>query len=80
VALVRLGPLDDELGVVASANLMKSLSPAKRREHSVLGKQFDRAVKENDLDRMAEVHARRLVLFARGAFYSPEKATQFIEH
>jgi proline iminopeptidase len=79
VALVGLGPLDDELGAVASANLMKPLSPAERREHSLLGKQLDRAVEENDLEGMAELHARRLVLWARGAFHSPEKATQFVE-
>jgi proline iminopeptidase len=79
VALVGLGPLDDELGAVASANLMKPLSPAERREHSLLSKQLDLAVEENDLDRMAELHMRRLVFFARGAFYSPEKATQFVK-
>jgi hypothetical protein len=80
VALVRLGPLDDELGVVASANLMKSLSPAKRREHSVLDKQLDRAVKEKDLDRMSELHMHAILCSLYGALSTRrEKATQFIE-
>lgn len=79
VALVGLGPLDDELGAVASANLMKPLSMAERQEHALLSKQNRQAVEGNDRDSMAESHAQRLPLWARGAFYSPDRAMQFVE-
>ncbi|MDQ2742143.1 MAG: alpha/beta hydrolase [Chloroflexota bacterium] len=79
VALVGLGPLDDELSAVASANLMKPLTPAERQEHARLSELLKRAVQENDRNRMAGLDAQRLPLFARGAFYSPEKAMQFVD-
>jgi proline iminopeptidase len=79
VALVGIGPLDDELGAVASANLMKPLSRAERREHALLGQQLEKAIEENDSEGMAELHARRLALGARAFFHSPEAALKFIE-
>jgi proline iminopeptidase len=79
VVLVGLGPLDEELGAVAAANLMKPLSRAERQEHARLGEQLERALEENDLGAMAEIHARRLALGARAWFLSPETATTFVE-
>lgn len=40
---------------------------------------MQQALEENDADRAAELHARRLPYFARGAFLSPEKAKQFVD-
>lgn len=65
--------------MVAAANLMKPLSRAERVEYGRLGEEMQRALEENDADRVAGLHARRLPYFARGAFLSPEKAKQFVD-
>ena len=79
VVLVGLGPIDDELGAVAAANFMKGLSLAERRDHADLTQQFEQAIAVHDPERMADLHARRIVYFAHRAFHSREKAETFVE-
>jgi len=77
-ALVSMGPLDEPLGAVASANLLRPLSREEREERANLHLERKIALRQGDFETVRVAHKALMRLNVRGWFYSPEKAEQFL--
>lgn len=78
LALVSLGPLNDEMDAVASTNLLKPLRGSEREEWGSLSLQRKFALREGDLDRVRECDQDLMRLRVRGWFYAHDKAEHFL--
>jgi pimeloyl-ACP methyl ester carboxylesterase len=78
LALLGLGPLDDEMGAVAGANLLKPLTTAERAAAAALRARRREALAAGDLAGHATLHVELVTRFSvRGWFYAPEAAARF---
>lgn len=78
LALVGMGPINDEMDAVASANLLKPLSAAERDERASLRLQVQRAVAAGDDARVHALRVQEAPLRFRGQFASPEALQYFL--
>lgn len=73
VTLVGLGPLNTEMGAVASANADKPLNAEERMERQQIAAQRRAAIDAGDFETQRELHILLATTFgARGSLYSPE--------
>jgi proline iminopeptidase len=78
LALLGLGPLDDEMGAVARANLLKPLTAAERAETGALRARRREAQAAGDVAAQAALQVELVTRYSvRGWFYSPEAAARF---
>jgi proline iminopeptidase len=78
VALVSLGPLDESLSAVASANLVRLLSREEREEWANLHLERKIALRQDDMESVRVADKSLMRLRVKGWFFSPEKASQFL--
>jgi pimeloyl-ACP methyl ester carboxylesterase len=78
MALIGLGPLNDDLAAVASANLLQPLSRSEREEFERLSTERRLARESGDLQKHRQLHIQLVTeYYARSWFYSPEAAERF---
>jgi proline iminopeptidase len=78
LALLGLGPLDEEMGAVARANLLKPLTAPQRAAAGALRARLRAALAAGDLAGYARLHVDLVTRFSvRGWFYSPEAGARF---
>lgn len=77
-ALVALGPLDDDLAAVATANLQHPLPAQERTEWASLSARRRQAVLDGDEQTVRAMHAALMSLRVRSWFYSPQAAQAFL--
>ncbi len=71
MALVGLGPLDDEMSAVASANRLAHLSAEQRANYQTLSGQQRAALEAGDAEACRAIGAQRMRLSLRSAIFSP---------
>lgn len=79
LALVGLGPLDDEMDAVAAANIDKPLLAAERAERASLPAVCDRARAVGDAAGLRAARRRLMALVTRAWFAAPEAAERFLD-
>ncbi len=81
MALIGLGPLDDEMAAVASANRRAHLSAPERDEYEELSRQRRVALEAGDAEACRAIDAQRMKLSLRSAIFSPAIAdAHAVEH
>ena len=76
LALIGLGPINDEMAAVAHANVMRPLTPADRERRRLLRQQRDEAVSRGDHETCRAIDSEWLEMNSRSSFYSREKAAE----
>lgn len=79
LVLIGLGPLDEEARAVASANLLLPLTAAERAHWQALSARRRAVLDTGDLATFHEIHLEQMALRLRAWFYSPERASAFLE-
>lgn len=78
MALIGLGPLNDELAAVASANLLQPLSRSEREEFERLSTERRLTRESGNLQKHRQLHIQLVTeYYIRSRFYSPEAAERF---
>jgi proline iminopeptidase len=79
LALIGLGPLNDEMAAVARANLLKPLTQSERLEHARLSQLRREAIASGDRQRVSDLNRQRMALGVRAILFRQELAEQFLE-
>jgi proline iminopeptidase len=79
LALVSMGPLSDEFGAVAGANLLKPLTTGEREQRAAWRAERQAALAAGDAERVKAAFLEGAKLGMRGWFFSPEAAARFFE-
>jgi len=78
VALLSMGPIDDEMDTVAEANILKPLSAVERDELATLRAELPRAARAGDEERVRVLREREASLSMRAWFASPAALEGFL--
>ena len=79
LALLGMGPLNQEMAQVARANRLKPLSPQERQAYRRLTVERQAALEAGDAARMEAVQRERMRLAARSLFYHQDQVERFLE-
>ena len=78
LALVAMGPIDEEMDAVATANLLKPLSATERDARARLWADLRRAVDADDRAQVRALRAQEAPLGMRAWFATPEALRRFL--